>query len=241
MMSDSDETYQEVWDRMEMMKLNYDDQSMARNRAQVCPNVSYDNVGALDDEMKNLKLNDGMIDNLDDGMKSMRLDDEVPSNQSISSMEDNMELGGEHCHGVSTYENEVIKGELRVKSNYLEKYKVTNTNFEEKVKGYASRVDQMGKKVTKTFMKNTRIQEWKRIMEWDDNDMERILDCEDALPELIQDYEHPVVLVGSDVVSLYPNLEIGRVVENIKEAVLTSDTRWDEVDYQEAVRYLALN
>ena len=42
LMSDSDETYQEVWERMEMMKLN-DDQSMARNRAQVCPDVSNDN------------------------------------------------------------------------------------------------------------------------------------------------------------------------------------------------------
>ena len=71
MMSDSEETYQEVWDRMKMMKLN-DDQSMTRNRAQVCPGVRNDNVGALDDEMKNLKDNDEMIDNLDDGMKSMR-------------------------------------------------------------------------------------------------------------------------------------------------------------------------
>ena len=60
--------------------------------------------------------------------------------------------------------------------------------------------------------------------------MFRVLDSKDALPEMLQDYEDKMVIVGSDVISLYPNLEINRVVENVKEAVLASEVRWEEVD-----------
>ena len=49
------------------------------------------------------------------------------------------------------------------------------------------------------------------------------------------------MLIGSDVVSLYPNLEVDRVLQNVKEAILDSSMEWKEVDYLEAVRYLALN
>ena len=46
---------------------------------------------------------------------------------------------------------------------------------------------------------------------------------------------------GSNVVSLYPNLEIEKVVRNIKEAVMESGIKWEEADYQEGARYIALN
>ena len=63
----------------------------------------------------------------------------------------------------------------------------------------------------------------------------------DALPEDLQDYESKMVLIGSDVVSLYPNLEVGKVVDTVREAVLKSKMTWEDVDYLEGVRYLALN
>ena len=44
-----------------------------------------------------------------------------------------------------------------------------------------------------------------------------------------------------DVVSLFPNLDTNKVGERVKEAVLTSDIKWEGVDYREAVRYIALN
>ena len=47
-----------------------------------------------------------------------------------------------------------------------------------------------------------------------------------------------MVITGSNVVSLYQNLEISK---DIKEAVLEYNIQWEEIDYQEAVRYLALN
>ena len=76
---------------------------------------------------------------------------------------------------------------------------------------------------------------------WDDDDLDRVLDSRDALPEMTQEYEEPMVIVGTDVISLYPNMEVERVVENIKEAVRTSKLEFKGVDYLERVRYLALN
>ena len=67
------------------------------------------------------------------------------------------------------------------------------------------------------------------------------MDSSEALPEMIQNYEEKMVLIGGDVISLYPNLEIDSMVEKVKEAILTSDMKWEDVDYLEGVRYLALN
>ena len=59
----------------------------------------------------------------------------------------------------------------------------------------------------------------------------------EALPEQLQDFEERMVLIGSDVISLYPNLEVDKVVDNIREAVMMADVKWEEVDYREGVRY----
>ena len=50
-----------------------------------------------------------------------------------------------------------------------------------------------------------------------------------------------MVIIGNDVVSLFPNLDVNRVAQNMKEAVLSSPVRWAEIDYLEATRYIALN
>ena len=50
-----------------------------------------------------------------------------------------------------------------------------------------------------------------------------------------------MVLIGRDIVYLYPSLEIEQVVAKVREAVLESNMKWEEVDYREGVRYLALN
>ena len=76
---------------------------------------------------------------------------------------------------------------------------------------------------------------------WDEDDLDRVIDSKEALPEMIQDYETQMVVVGTDVISLYPNMEVSRVVENIKEAVRISKIEFKDIDYLEAVRYLVLN
>ena len=97
------------------------------------------------------------------------------------------------------------------------------------------------RRVTSRFMKRHREEAWKKIHQWEDNDMKRTIRSQEARPEQIQDFEKPMVIIGSDVVALYPNLEIKRVTENVKEAIRKSGVRFEEVDYLEGARYLALN
>ena len=44
--------------------------------------------------------------------------------------------------------------------------------------------------------------------------------------DLVQDRSHPVVIIGSDVVSLYPNLRSKEAGEEILQAVMSSSITW---------------
>ena len=57
-----------------------------------------------------------------------------------------------------------------------------------------------------------------------------------TLPEMIQDYTVPMVVLGSDVINLYPSLDIKKVVREVREAVMETKITWEEVDYLEASR-----
>ena len=57
---------------------------------------------------------------------------------------------------------------------------------------------------------------------------------------LIQDKSRPMTIVGSDVVSLYPNLTWESAGEQVKQAILVSDITWKGVNWKEGLRYLAL-
>ena len=86
--------------------------------------------------------------------------------------------------------------------------------------------------------------ESRRRLQWEmrmDVDEETSVRSQDALPEDLQDMESPAVIIGFDVVSLYPNLEVSEVCRVIKESVQKSKIRWSNVDMLEAVRFLALN
>ena len=50
-----------------------------------------------------------------------------------------------------------------------------------------------------------------------------------------------MVVMGFDVVSLYPNLDISKVGNRVKQVVLESNITWEGINYMEAVRYIALN
>ena len=97
------------------------------------------------------------------------------------------------------------------------------------------------RRVPYQYLKGLRDMKWKKANNWDGNDLDRKLLSSEVLPEYLQDFEDKMVLIGSDVVSLYPNLEVDRVVQNVKEAILDSNMVWQEVDFLEGVRYLALN
>ena len=78
-------------------------------------------------------------------------------------------------------------------------------------------------------------------MGWDPNDKSRIISSKDVNPEDLQDFMTPMVLVGTDVESLYPNLKVAEVSKRMKEAILESEIKWEDIDYMEAARYVALN
>ena len=98
-----------------------------------------------------------------------------------------------------------------------------------------------GKKCTYDFMKTLRRLRWEISMDWEDEDLDRIITSNEALEEDLQDYSVPMVVVGGDVVSLYPNLDVDSVVERIKDEVMRTDMKFTNIDYLEAARYLVLN
>ena len=53
---------------------------------------------------------------------------------------------------------------------------------------------------------------------------------------LVQDWSRPMILIGSDVVSLYPNLRSKKCGEEVYQAVMDSDIKWEGIHWQEAVR-----
>ena len=90
-------------------------------------------------------------------------------------------------------------------------------------------------------MKEKRRRKWERDFRWLERDIDRLVDSCEVNPEDLQDFSLPMVLVGSDVVSLYPSLDADKVAELVYNAVLKTDIKWTNVDYIEATRYIALN
>ena len=68
----------------------------------------------------------------------------------------------------------------------------------------------------------------------------RMVSSQDVNNNLVQDKSKPVVVIGSDVVSLYPNLRSLEAGEEIFQAVMASSITWEGVNWQEAVRYIAM-
>ena len=56
----------------------------------------------------------------------------------------------------------------------------------------------------------------------------------------VQDRSSKMVIIGSDCVSLYPNLTKNTTADEIAQAVLESDIEWKDINWKEAVRFLVL-
>ena len=96
-------------------------------------------------------------------------------------------------------------------------------------------------RVTANWMRKMRTLDWERRTKWDPLDHGRTITSTTALPEDMHNYQVPMFILGSDVVSLYPNLDTVLVEERVREAVIDSKIKWEGVDYREGVRYIALN
>ena len=49
-----------------------------------------------------------------------------------------------------------------------------------------------------------------------------------------------MVIIGSDAISLYPNLTRQESADEVAEAVMESDLKWEVVNWKEATRFLVL-
>ena len=58
--------------------------------------------------------------------------------------------------------------------------------------------------------------------------------------EYIQDRSKVMVVIGSDAVSLFPSLTKLESAEEVAQAVMESNMKWEGVNYKEAVRFLVL-
>ena len=94
---------------------------------------------------------------------------------------------------------------------------------------------------TINFVRNMRRLDWEKQVDWCEEDKMRMFTQHEMLPEDIQEQSSPMVIIGSDVVGLYPSLEVTRAAEIVKEAVIMSDMKFEGVDLMECARYVALN
>ena len=103
-------------------------------------------------------------------------------------------------------------------------------------------VDEEGRIIiTQGAMKQLRRRRWEELVRWDPQDLERRFQAKEMLPEDRQDQTIPMVVIGTDVVNLYPSLNIKKLVKEVGTAVLESGVQWEELDYLEGARYVALN
>ena len=97
-------------------------------------------------------------------------------------------------------------------------------------------------RITPSLMKKIRSEEWMKKMRLVDLvDMDKEWEGNEVLKEHIQDMEEKMILVGCDVEALYPSLDLkecGRIVE---EEVMRTSIQWEDLDYLEGTRLIALN
>ena len=101
-------------------------------------------------------------------------------------------------------------------------------------------IDDLGRvKVTPGCMMRMRRARWEKITgEWP---LDKEVRSEGVPPDMLQDYSVPMVVLGSDVVNLYPSLDIKQVVWEVRDAMMETEIKWGNIDYLEAARYIALN
>ena len=94
------------------------------------------------------------------------------------------------------------------------------------------------RRVTTNFLRSKRLEDWRKEHNWKP---EVIIDSKDALPEMLQDYSLPVEIIGCDVEALYPSLDLEVVTNTVHNEILESEIKWQDIDYMEGCRYIALN
>ena len=87
-----------------------------------------------------------------------------------------------------------------------------------------------GTRVTARWMKRYRRDTWEQQAGWDPLDKDRVWESSEVLAEDIQDYQTRMVMMGFDLESLYPNLDMDKLGDRVKEAVMNTDIKWEGVN-----------
>ena len=86
-------------------------------------------------------------------------------------------------------------------------------------------------KMTRKCMIERRRNRLDRSINWLDGEVDRLIDIKNANPEDIQNFEVPMVIVGCDVASLYPNLKTKQAAKLVYTAIIETDMKWEQIDY----------
>ena len=117
------------------------------------------------------------------------------------------------------------------------------TLSEEDFKQYQEdKLRKMMRRVKPKAMKRLRRREWEdRQAEEDLEDLDKRWKSKDMNKEDIQDFETAMVVIGCDVEALYPSLDAKRCSEIVRDEVMRSSITWEDIDYLEGTRFIALN
>ena len=83
------------------------------------------------------------------------------------------------------------------------------------------------------FVLSLRKLKWEIDVAWCEGDETCVFTSNEMLPE---DYGSPMTIIGSDMVALYPYIEVTREAKIMKEAVVSSKIEFDKVDLLELSR-----
>ena len=90
-------------------------------------------------------------------------------------------------------------------------------------------------KLKRAELKNSRTNRWSKkhdYVKWVGSDKVKNI--------WVQDKSENMVIIGSDCVSLYPNLTKTETASEVAEAIMESSIKWADVNYKEGVRFLVL-
>ena len=85
-------------------------------------------------------------------------------------------------------------------------------------------------------LKNKRMSKWARK-----HDSVKWVSSSEIHNKWVQDRSKKMVVIGSDCISLYPNLTKLETADKVPEAIMESEVKWADINYKEAVRYLVLS
>ena len=67
-----------------------------------------------------------------------------------------------------------------------------------------------------------------------------MVNSKEVSKEWVQDRSQTMVIIGSDAVSLYPIMTKQEAADEVAEAVMESNLKWEGVNWKEATRYMVL-